>query len=114
MSRSWTYRFAIGFAVAASFLTLWVNAAVGLIGDGGNVHNLLFLVVVAAAAVAALATRFRGRGMVLVTLTAAFAHLGISVAGASLDPLGAMFSAAFASLWFISAGLFGSAEREHR
>jgi hypothetical protein len=114
MSRSWTYRSAVGFAVAASFLTVWANAAVGLIGDGGSVHNLLFLIVVIAAAGAALATRLRPARMVIVTLAAAFAHLAISVAGATLDPLGALLSAVFASFWFVAAGLFGSAEREQR
>jgi hypothetical protein len=108
-SRSWSYRFGAGFAAGAAFVTVWANAAVGMIGDGENVYSLLFLGVIALALVGAVAVRFRAGGMAVVMFAAAVAHLGIAVAGVAEDPLGGTYSAVFAAFWLISALLFRQA-----
>jgi hypothetical protein len=109
MSRSWTYRFASGFAVAAAFLIVFVNAAVGMIGDGPNIHNLLFLAVVGMALVGSIAARFRAAGMGLVMAAAGIVHIAIALAGLPVDRIGGIYSALFGCIWLLSAFLFRKA-----
>ena len=42
-----TYRFAFGVALAAAFILIWVNAAVGIIGDESNDANMMYFGVLA-------------------------------------------------------------------
>lgn len=114
LMKSWTYRFAAGFAVAAIFLTVWANAAVGMIGEGANPYNLLFVTVAVLAIAAAIAGRFRASNMSLIMLMATVAYVAVAAAGSALDPLGALFSGAFAGLWLISAVLFRKAAMDKR
>ena len=114
LSRSWTYRFAAGFAVAAGFLIVLANAAVGMIADGPNAYNLSFVGVVGLALLGAIVARFRAGYMAVVMLGAGLAHLSIAVAGMEVDQLGGIFSAGFGALWLVSAGLFRWAAAEHR
>jgi hypothetical protein len=109
MSRSWTYRFAAGFAVAAAFMIVLANGAVGMIADGANIYNLLFLAVVGMALVGSIAARFRAAPMGLVMAAAGIAHLAVAVAGMQVDQLGGMFSAVFGCIWLVSAALFRKA-----
>jgi hypothetical protein len=111
---SWAYRFAAGFAVAAAFMIVWANAAVGMIGDGENIYTLLFLGVVVLAIAGAAAARFRALRMAKTMAVAGVAHLLVALAGASIDPKGAVFSAGMALLWLISAALFRAAARDAR
>lgn len=113
MIRSWAHRFALGSAVAAAFAIVWANAAVGMIGEGPNMFNLLFLGVIALALAGAIAARFRPSGTSLAMAAAAAAHLAVAVAGMPVDPLGGACSALFAGLWLASAALFRKAAREH-
>jgi hypothetical protein len=55
------YRMAVGLACATGLVLLWINAAVGIIGDGPV--NVLYLGVLAVGFVGALIARFRPRGM---------------------------------------------------
>ncbi|TPW04395.1 MAG: hypothetical protein FD125_1182, partial [bacterium] len=48
-SGSLTYRAGVCLAVAAGVLLIWVNGAVGLLGDEGNPANLMFAGVIAIA-----------------------------------------------------------------
>ena len=113
-SRSWSYRLGAGFAVAAAFLIVWANAAIGMIGDGPNFYNLLFLAVIGLALVGAVFVRFRPAGMASLMLIAAIIHLCVALAGIAVDPRGGLFSAVFAGLWLISAALFRRAAGEAR
>lgn len=63
------YRAAIGLALAAMFLLVWVNGAVGIIGSEDNPANLLYFGVVAIGLLGAAITRLKPRGM-MVTLVA--------------------------------------------
>ncbi|MDH3469138.1 MAG: hypothetical protein OES26_25195, partial [Gammaproteobacteria bacterium] len=44
---SFAYRAAVAIAVAAALLLIWVNLAVGIIGNEGNPANLMYLGVLA-------------------------------------------------------------------
>ena len=111
-SQSLAYRAASAFALVAAFLTVLANGAVGMIGSEDNSYNLLFLGVVALALAGTVAARFAPRPMALAMAAAAAAQLGVSLGGFASDPRGAVFSAAFAGLWILSAALFAKAGRE--
>ena len=56
------YRAAVGVALATAFLLVWVNGAVGIIGDE-NLANLMYFGVLAVGGIGALIARFRPHGM---------------------------------------------------
>lgn len=55
------YRAATAIAVFTSLILIWVNAAVGIIGDGP--HNMLYGGVIAVGVIGAMLARLRPRGM---------------------------------------------------
>lgn len=112
MSRNRAYRAGIAFALAAAFLILWSNGAVGMIGDEDNSYNLLFLGIIGLALLGSIAARFRAAAMAHTMIAAAVAHLAVALGGLSIDGHGAVLSAAFAGLWLLSAALFRKAARE--
>ena len=79
-------------AVAASFLLVWVNLAVGMIGSEDNPYNLLFAGVIAIA-----------------LLGSALAQGLVAAGGLSADPRGALLGFMMAGLWLIAAWLFRKA-----
>lgn len=48
-SRSWAYRGGAAAGLAAAFLTVWINGAVGIIGNEDNPANLIFVAILAIA-----------------------------------------------------------------
>lgn len=112
MTGNFAYRAGVGTALAAAFLAIWVNGAVGMIGSEHNPYNFLFLAVIAAAALGAVIASFRPAGMARAMLAAAAAQACIGFGGFTADPRGAVFSIAFAGLWLLSAALFRKAARE--
>src|SRR5512139_3937877 len=52
-----TYRAAVGVAVAAGLILIWVNGAVGIIGSENNPANLLYAGVLAVGLVGAVVAR---------------------------------------------------------
>ena len=100
------------FAVGTGFLTIWANAAVGMIGSEDNRYNLLFLGIVTLALLGAAAARFRAGGVAIVMTAAGVAQAIAGAAGMAQDPRGGILSAAFAVPWLIAALLFrqGAAE----
>lgn len=109
VSRNISYRAAVAAALAAAFVIVWANGAVGMIGDEDNPYNLLFLGVIVMALIGAVAARFRPAGMALAMVVAAVAHTAVAVVGLPTDVLGGILSAAFAGLWLLSAALFWNA-----
>jgi hypothetical protein len=113
MTGNRAYRAAVGVAVVAAFLLVWVNLAVGIIGSENNSANLLFAGVLAVGLVGALLARFQPRGMARAMVATAIAQALVAVvvplAGWDLKavPLTAFFSAA----WLVAAWLFGKAAR---
>jgi hypothetical protein len=79
------YRAAAGVAVAAALLLIWVNLAVGIIGDNSNPVNLMYFAVVAVGAIGALAARFQPVGMVRALLAMALAQMLVPVVGLVID-----------------------------
>lgn len=119
-SASWSYRGGVALALLTGFLTVWINLAVGIVGNEDNPVNLLFFGVVLIALVGALVARFRAAGMALAMFTAALVQLAIAsipwLRGLE-DPIPAsILSLVLAGLWLISGLLFrkGSAESVRR
>lgn len=110
-SRNTSFRCGVALALAASFLTIWVNGAVGMIGDEDNPYNLLFLGVIFVALIGAVLARFRPAGLFIAMAAAAVAQVAVGAGGIAVDPRGAMVSAAFAGLWLLAAALFRNAAR---
>jgi len=69
------YRVAVGVACATGFILFWINAAVGIIGDGPV--NLMYLGVLAVGFVGALIARFGARGMALALFATAIAQMTV-------------------------------------
>jgi hypothetical protein len=109
LSDNGSYRMAAIAAVGASFLTIWANLAVGMIGSEDNPYNLLFGGVLALALLGAVFMRFHPRGMALVMLVAAAAQLTVAAFGYPSDPRGGTFSMLFVVPWLLSAALFRNA-----
>jgi hypothetical protein len=112
MTRNIAYRGGVGLALAAAFMIVWANGAVGMIGSEDNPFNLLFLAVIAMALIGALAARFRAAGMALAMAAAAIAHGAVAIVGMFSDPRGGILSLAFGGLWLLSAALFRKAARD--
>jgi len=114
------YRGGVAVAVTTTFLLVWVNGAVGIIGDEGNAANLMFFGVIAVAMVGAIATRFKAAGMARAMFLAALAEVLVAVIalvgrlGANEPPgmIGVIILIGFfAAMWLASALLFREAAR---
>jgi hypothetical protein len=120
MTRNGAYRAAVGVALAAAFILVWMNAAVGIIGSEDNDANLMYGGVLAVGLVGSLIARFRSDGMARALFATALAQALVAmvalVAGSGSPWSGPLEIAAlngfFAALWLISAGLFRKAARE--
>jgi hypothetical protein len=111
LSRSLAYRAAFAIAAGTGFLTVWVNLAVGMIGNENNAANLVFAGVLGIAAIGTAAAGFRARGMAWAMVAAGVAQLGCAgfalVAG---TPHEAVLIALFALPWLLAAALFRTAQ----
>ena len=117
------YRLAAATAIATAFLLVWVNLAVGFLGDEDNPANLIFIAVLAVAIGGAFLARFEAAAMTRAMLAAAAGQALAGVAGlaagwASPGNSGiyevVMGTSLFTGLWLVSAGLFGTAARRQR
>ena len=112
LSRDTAYRAGFGMAVLAGFLTIWVNLAVGMLGDEGNDANAMFLGVLAIAALGAVVARLAPMGMARAMFATALAQLavvGIATLLGSFEARELMLTACFALPWLASGQLFRSA-----
>ena len=109
------YRMATVVAVAAAFLLVWVNGAVGLIGSEDNDANLIYGGVLAIGLIGAFVARFRSAGMAramfatalaqgLVAVIALIAGWGGTAPNWPWDMLGA--TGIFTALWLGAAVLY--------
>lgn len=112
------YRAGVCVAAVAAFLLLWINGAVGIIGDENNPANLMYLGVLLIAFAGALIGRFRPAGMARAFLATAAAHALVAlialVAGLGASeppgPVGILIlNGFFVALWALTASLFGQA-----
>ena len=109
------YRIAVGVAVAAALLLVWISLAVGIIGNEGNPANLMYIGVLAVGIIGALLTRFRPQGMARALFATALAQVLVAaiVLTARLGTSGPIWpkdlliaTGFFAALWLGSALLF--------
>ena len=63
MTGNIAYRAAVGVAVVAAFILIWINLAVGIIGSEDNPANLMYGGVLAVGILGALIVRFQPHGM---------------------------------------------------
>jgi hypothetical protein len=113
MTRNAAYRAAVGVALAAAFLLVWANGAVGIIGSEDNPANLMFGGVLAVGLVGAAVARFRPPGMARALVATALAQALVAVIAAA-SGAGYIFvaTAFFGALWLASAWLFRRAALE--
>lgn len=115
------YRAAIGVALAAAFILVWLSLGVGVIGKDGDPANLMYFGVLAVGIIGALIARFQPHGMAralfatalaqaLVAVIALIAGLGYPWSG-PLEILG--LTGFFVALWLISAWLFRKVARDN-
>lgn len=116
------YRAAVGLAVVAAVLLVWINGAVGIIGDGDlDGPNGMYFGVLAIGSIRALIARFRPHGMARALFMMAIAQALVPVIAlviwksAFFDPPGVLgvfaLNAFFVLLWVVSALLFRNAEK---
>jgi len=103
-------RAAVGIAVAAGLFLIWVNLAVGMIGDEGNPANLMYILVLFVALAGASIARFEPREASIAMFATAGAHV-IVVAIALIANLGPTLpaDAFFIAAWVASGLLFRQA-----
>ena len=67
------HKAAVALAIGSTLLLIWANLAVGLIGSGPNVANLMYIGVVAIVIAGTFLSNFSAKGMERVMFTSAFA-----------------------------------------
>jgi hypothetical protein len=122
VSENYAYRIAVGIAVAAGFLLIWLNLAVGIIGSEDNPANLLYVLVLIVGIVGAGFARFQPRGMSHTLFAAALMQMLVPVIAMIIwrpsleDSPGIVgvfiLNAFFAGLFIISALLFRHAAQQ--
>lgn len=115
------YRIAIGFTIAVTFLMIWANLAVGLIGSGPNAANLMYIGVVCVVVTGISLARFKPAGLVNVmyaTILALLLHTAVVLlaglcrsTGGSVTELLSV-NGFFSGLFLISALLFRYATKQ--
>lgn len=112
------YRTAAAVALAATFLLVWIGAAVGMIGSEQEDANLLHGGVLAVGLLGAAIARFRPAGLARAMAATAFAQAMVLViapmsgAGSTAlvwSPEALVLTGFFAALWLLSAWLFRKA-----
>lgn len=115
------YRAAVGVAIAAALLLIWINLAVGLIGSEDNPANMLYLGVLYIGLIGAIIARLKPRGMARVLFAMGLAQFLVPVIALIIwkpsfsEPPGVVgvffLNAFFAMLFVVSALLFLHAVR---
>ena len=114
MTGNRAYRLAVGIALMGAFFILWINLAVGIIGEPENSANLMYVGVLAVGIAAAAIARFQPRGLARALFAMALAQLLVAVItvlaglGAPVTPPLSllMMNGFFIALWTGSAWLF--------
>ena len=118
MSTHLAYRVGMTIAIINCLLIIWLNLAVGIIGNEENPANSMYLSVIGLVAVGSVFLRGKANAMSWLMIATAIVQLSISIAAvlleipADLQP--AFFlNSAFAILWLIAAGLFKAASERY-
>jgi len=110
-----SYRAAVGVALAAALLLVWMNLAVGIIESEDNPANLMYVGVLAVLIIGALIVHFRPRGMARALFATALAQALVTVIALIAEKNLAVFeilmlNGFFVALWVGSALLFRRAD----
>ena len=117
------YRAAVGVALAAAFLLVWTNLAVGILGEPDDLANVMYVGVLAVGVLGAITARFRPEGMARALLATALVQAlvaGIALIAGEHEAPGSSVSEVlapngfFAALFIGSALLFRHAALKHR
>lgn len=114
------YKVASALAILGTFLLIWINLAVGIIGDEGNPANLMYLGVIAIGLGGTAIARFRAGGMantlfammgaqVLIAGVAVLGHMGADGPIWPRDVLGV--TVILSGIWLLSGALFRHSAR---
>jgi hypothetical protein len=116
------YRAAVGVALAAAFVLVWLSLGVGIIGADGDPANLMYFGVLAVGLIGAIIARLRPHGMARALFAMALAQALVAVIaliitlGSPWSPPGVLgtliLNGFFAALFVGSALLFRYAARE--
>ncbi|MBC8165563.1 MAG: hypothetical protein H7Y20_06800 [Bryobacteraceae bacterium] len=115
------YRAAVGVALAAALLLVWINLAVGIIGNEDNPANLMYIGVLAVGIIGAIIARFQPHGMARALFATALAQALVVVialiAGKQHSPISSVseilgLNGIFIALFLGSAWLFRYSARE--
>jgi hypothetical protein len=110
-----SYRIAAAVGVFAGLFLIWVNLAVGIIGNEEHDANMLYALTIATAVGGSIVARFRANGMALAMLGAGGVTMAIALTAVAMgwgaetqnwpkDVLGA--SGIDTGIWLLSAALF--------
>ena len=118
MRRS-AYRSAVGVALAAAIVLVWLSLGVGIIGKDGDPANLMYFGVLAVGIIGAIISRLRPHGMARALIATALAQAlvaGIAVIGGLGRPYSGpaellALNGFFIALFVGSAWLFRRAAR---
>ncbi len=107
-------------AVGASFLVIWSNLAVGIVGSEDNPAKLLFFVALLMGLSGAVVARFDPIGMAFATTVTGIALLAallIASAGPHDEPMAlrwveVLAASVFAAMFLLSAALYAKAARD--
>tara|TARA_R100001163_G_C5037094_1_gene176038 strand:+ start:546 stop:1142 length:597 start_codon:yes stop_codon:yes gene_type:complete len=115
------YKAAVGIALLLAFLLVWINGAVGIIGNEGNPANLMYFAVILVGVIGAILSRLQAPGMAITLCAAACAQILVALLAWMGDGFGAQspdwfrdvlgVSCFFALLMLLSAYLFLVAAR---
>ena len=113
-TRNSSYRAGAAVALLSGFLVIWINGAVGIIGDEDHPANLMFFGVIAIAIVGAFMARFKSSAMGRVMTAAGSTQFAVPLIAIAIwgPPFTVdlvrtlMFNAVLAGLWLLSAWLF--------
>ena len=110
LARDNAFVLAAGLAVAAGFVTVWANLAVGILGSENNPVNDGFFLVPALALLAAVVAGFRPAGLAWAMRLAAAAQVALAIwlAVAGHGRVW-VFTAVMCAAWLLSAQLFARA-----
>ena len=105
-----THRIAVAIMAGAALLLVWINLAVGIIGEPGNPANLLYFGVLAVLVIGASIARLEPRAMSLVLFATAGAQALVAViALVAGQPVKGPVDLVFIGLWVASGLLFRQA-----
>jgi len=115
------YRAAVGVALAAALLLVWMALAVGILGVEGDPADLIYIGVLAVGLIGAIIVRFQPHGMACALFATATAQALVAVialiAGMQYAEISSVseilgLNGCFVALWVVSALLFQRAARK--